>query len=271
MGTGTGVTALAAGGTVGVLLAVGLAIKALTKTMKESIMAYKDAPKLYAKALTSGLGLQFVSKRSILADIMGVSEQEVIKYAYAFNYLNPKISWASDIMAKTNANLTSVGWSFKILSTDMSALFAKIANDGSKGIRQFVLALDELVKMAGNFYDKYGKPTVEVGKSIGGAISDMIFGKGITNLGRLGLMGMKVLGAKADIGAAPPPISFMKQLPASSWERMGLVIGGGGGANPAKQTANNTFRSARLLEGIEELLKRIAGQPSKPFNLQNMP
>ena len=257
MGTGTGASALAAGGTVGVLLAVGLAIKALTKAIHESIKAYQDAPKLYAKALTSGLGLQFVSKRSILADIMGVSEQEVIKYAYAFNYLNPKIEWASNIMAKTTTTLTAVGWEWKVVFKDFTALMADIA----------VKNAPILLKLANGFENLFKRIDDAINKHP--ALAKMM----LSPLYALDWVGSKLAGKPAGTkgweAKAPPPISFMKQLPASSWERMGLVLGGGMGANPAKETAHNTKTMAQDIKKLVSYVARSGGAPT--FNLQNAP
>ena len=49
----------------------------------------------------------------------------------------------------------------------------------------------------------------------------------------------------------------MRQLGASAWEKMGLVIGGGGATNYAKDTAHNTKRANNLLETIS---RHLAGQ-----------
>lgn len=61
--------------------------------------------------------------------------------------------------------------------------------------------------------------------------------------------------AKAAFGASSqyknnlqPPQAMMKQLPASSWERMGLVIGAGGGTNYAKDTADHTKDMAGIMK-----------------------
>ena len=48
----------------------------------------------------------------------------------------------------------------------------------------------------------------------------------------------------------PEPMAYMKQMPASSWERMGLIIGGGGGTNYGQQTANHTKPVPALLAKI---------------------
>lgn len=258
MGTGTAATAGVAGGIVGALLLMGLSIKALSKIMHESIAAYKDAPKLYAKAMTSGLGLKFVAKRSMLADIMGVSEQEVIKYGYAFQYLNPKIEWASAIMAKTNTNLTSVGWSFKVVGNDMKAMFSTIANDAAPAMRKFLDGLHNVIEDTTEFYNKHKKEAAAAITTTRWLLNPLepLLSKWVSSKGK-------------DSGAAPQPLSFMKQLPASSWEKMGLVIGGSSGQNPAMQTAHNTKSMAQDLKKLVSYVARSGGAPV--FNIPNLP
>jgi hypothetical protein len=52
-------------------------------------------------------------------------------------------------------------------------------------------------------------------------------------------------------GGMPGMVPDIHRLPGSPWERMGLVIGlGGGGANYARDTAHNTKRTADLLSKI---------------------
>jgi hypothetical protein len=247
MGTGTAATAAVAGGTVGVLLAVGLAIKGLAKVMQESIKAYIEAPKLYAKAMTSGLGLKFVTKRSMLAEIMGVSETEVIKYGAAFSYLNPKIEWASAIMARTNQNLTSVGWSFKIVGNDMKALFSDIANDAAPAMRKFLSGFSDFVKAVDDWYERHKT-------GIGRMASFYFKWNPITGLPMAIAEHFTPKGE--DPGAAPQPLSFMKQLPASAWEHMGLVIGGAGGNSPAERTARATKETAEYLKAVYAMIAR---------------
>lgn len=58
----------------------------------------------------------------------------------------------------------------------------------------------------------------------------------------------------------PPPQAYMKQLPVSSWEKMGLVIGGGGRANYDAQTAQNTRKIVEKLDGLRNALIPRSGQ-----------
>ena len=259
MGTGTGATALAAGGTVGVLLAVGLAIKGLAKVMHESIQAYKDAPKLYAKAMTSGLGLKFVSKRSMLADIMGVSMEDVVRYGAAFQYLNPRIEWASTVLANTNRNLTSVGWGFKIVGYDLKAMFATMADKAAPAFREFNAGLATMIEEMTTWSEKHPKAAkagiwAGIGAATGPAgLAYSSIAKGIFDI-------VSWFGKGKGGSPAPAPLSFMKQLPASSWEKMGLILGNHiGGGNPQQQTANNTKRSADTLAEIKRAITKNGG------------
>ena len=154
-------------------------------------------------------------------------------------------------MAKTNANMTSVGWSFKILGADISAMFATIASDGAFSIRKIIDGMDRLTKESTNFYIKHQKLFSAIWKGLTVATVWNYF----EHKGK-------------DTGEAPPPISFMKQLPASSWERMGLVLGGGG-LSPAQQTAHNTKELVHEVKKLNSYVARSGGAPT--FNLQNAP
>lgn len=249
---GAGGAAAMTGGVVAGLMAVGIAIKGLIKVMHESIRAYQEAPKLYAKAMTSGLSLKFVTKRSMLAEIMGVSIEDVSRFGIQMQFLNPKIEWASSVLANTNRNLTSVGWSFKIVGNDFKAMFARIANDGAPALRKFLDGLHKIIITSTGFYDL-------ISKQLGGKFMGALWS---------GMLGFP-LSIGTDMGAAPAPLSFMKQLPASSWEKMGLVIGGGGGSNPAMQTAHNTKSMAQDMKKLVSYVARGGGAGT--FNLQNAP
>ena len=242
--SGTGASLAVAGGVAAVLITFAVAIKALSKVMHESISAYKDAPKLYAKALTTGLGLKLVSKRSMLADIMGVSMEDVMRYGAAFQYLNPKIEWASTIMARTNQNLTSVGWSFKIVGENFNAMFATIADKMAPAMRTFASATSEWIQLVTNFISSPAFKAITIYPRMVAKVE----GFGLRTWFKL-LSGGNSMNLK-DPGAAPPPQSFMKQLPVSAWEKMGLMVGGGG------SSTNDLIRQGN------DYLKRIANAVS---------
>ena len=64
-----------------------------------------------------------------------------------------------------------------------------------------------------------------------------------------------------------PPRAFMKQMPASNWERMGLVIGGGGGTNYNQQTAKNT---GTMTKTLEQILRAFTASKAH-YNAQGLP
>ena len=315
MGPGAATGLLVAGAT-----AAGLVLKALTKTVKETIAAYEHARQLYAKSLMSGLGLNFTVKRGMLASIMGVSEEDAIKFGAALNYLNPKIEWAANILAKTATPLTQVSWEFKIVMANAMALFSELATklaptilavteDFNEMIKSFSDAnsLDDLVqilKVAMGVFMGIATVVVDVVlglatgltlifdtvRAILNSVSNVLIGlttvivafiDGIWEAGKKLVTGKgvaeanKAFNESMNAGAAavdanllpmadfrntvamanttskidaalskatvdmfsdhkdkkstmPTPISFMKQLPASAWERAGLIIGGRG-------------------------------------------
>jgi len=255
-----GATALLVGGAT----AIGLALKALTVIVKETIAAYEYARQIYAKSLMSGLGIQFTVRRSMLAEIMGVSEQDVFRFGAQMAYLNPRLKEASDILARTATPLTQVSWEFKILQADILALFADIANTATPAILNLGNALDNLVKTAIYLYDHAPKSLIS------GAASGLATGIGNLTLGVWGTLaaklGLKINSELSKTGGMPQPQSWMKQLPASSWEKMGLVVGGGT-QNYAKETAKHTKEMA---QGIKTMVKYFSGHGRRgvaPFGL----
>jgi len=196
---------------------------------------------MYSKALGSGLGIGFTTKRAVLAGVMGVAEQDVFKFGLAFQYLNPQIEWASRILARTNQNLTSVGWSFKIMDLNFKAFFADIANDAAPAVRRVSGAISDLVKAADAFYNQHKKAG---GVAVGaGALAAMP----LTALAAF--TAAFLTGGRKDLGAAPPPLPWMKQLPASRWEHMGLGIGATLQSDYARRTARATETLVQIAQG----------------------
>lgn len=64
----------------------------------------------------------------------------------------------------------------------------------------------------------------------------------------------KNLFSGSDVKNAPGPQAHMKQMPASTWERMGLVVGAGGGTNYQKMTADHTKEANKHLQSIAKAL-----------------
>lgn len=213
--------------------ALQLAIKGITKALMGFINAVDGARQLYAKSLTSGgIGIGFTSRREALASVLGVSSKDVYQFGQAVLFLSPKLEWASGVLAKTNPDVTALGWSFAILGKNIEALFSTLAADAAPALRRFADGLSNIIKVITSFFQN---PVVAmlINSSVGAWI------------------GGSIIGGK-DSGSAPNPLSYMKQIQASAWERMGLVIGGMGGGSPAQETARNTKETAT---GIKQLVR----------------
>jgi hypothetical protein len=291
-----------------------LAFKTLRGIVNDTTNAFEKARGIYAKSLTSGLGIGFVTGRSQLSQVLGVDEKEVIKFSAAIAYLAPKLQWSNKILTETNRTLTQSAWNFKVFQEDFSAMFAKIGFEAAPSINILIDVLDKLAKivtehahsilgivgLAGttgaerrqqlnnDFFTRYPGLMEAVGNTLNrpkGALEDVQdFGKRITealskysgsgllNIGKMaGLSGTDsqmfkkfILDQKNPIGneqqQAPNPISYMKQLGASSLERMGLIAGvggmGAGSHDPSIRTAQNTKKAADLLQQMVKVLNK---------------
>lgn len=229
---GTAGTVGATGVIMASLLAVGVALKALQAAIKGTIQAFEEASKLYAKSLLSGLGIQFTVHRNNLADVLGVSEKEVLQFGAAMAILGPKLRFASDTIARTTPNLTSVAWEFGILRKDLQALFFEMGNTAAPALRKFADGMGQIVNSINQFIQSSPKFVSILETFLEAA------GGAITQIGK-------------DIGPAPQPQGLMKQLPVSALERAGLVIGGFSPvSDSAQRTAKATERTAKLLEKL---------------------
>jgi hypothetical protein len=298
--------------------AAGMAFTSLINAVKKTTQAYDDARKLYAKSLMSGLGVGFTTKRQNLAEILGVHELEVIRFGKALEYLAPKLQFANDTMAKTNKELTGVGWEFAILGKNLQAIWNIVANAMSPAFMAFAQNMnafleslgktDFIAGVAGAFNLLFIALNNVVGvielviagfangmKVIADSIA-FVIAKALNLLSKVpGLGGIggfdtdKILQdiidssqSVADLaervagnafggnagGGVPTPQSYMKQLPASSWEKMGLVVGGGTN-NYAQQTAKNTKDTADAVKFIAKAMG-AGGGSSNPFGMNLM-
>lgn len=212
------------------------------------VEAAESARRLYARSLQSGgLGVGFVARRAMLAETIGVSEEEVYSYGRAVRYLNDQLVFATNVAAGTNASLTATAWSLRVVQEDLKALGALLAYEISDAVRLLARAFHQLA--------------VEIAPVMA------IIGKVIRN-GLLAAMSMAAvsmgpamaeafarIALKAGFGEnAPTPEVSTKRMPFSAWEKMGLVIGSGGVNDFAKQTASNTRKTVEKLERVVEIL-----------------
>ncbi len=226
--------------------ALNAAMLPLIKTVKGLTDAFEIARKLYAKSLTSGLGLGATTRRSVFADVLGVSEKDLYQFGRAVLFISPGLRHATDILAKTAPNLASVSFQFRILKTDLEALFASIANDAAPALRKFASGMSSLTKQAETFYEAHKKGM----QTLINVLLDFAWLFPVHQI-------VKLVGSQGkDAGPAPQPLAFMKQIQASAWEKMGLIIGGVGASSPAQETARNTKVTA---EGVKQLVKAVGG------------
>ena len=203
------------------------ALQSLKYTVDSVAKSFEDARKVYAKSATSGYGIKGTVKMGILSSIIGVSEQDVLKFGSAINYLNPRIEHASKILSDTALPLTQVSYNIEILKTDLSALFAKMTAEAAPAINNFLVGLDDLVKRITDHANSMGTAgkTAQIASSFLSGGSALGIGLIVKAIQTHGAIITAVSKAPKNLEA---PMTFMKQIPASSWEKMGLVIGGKG-------------------------------------------
>lgn len=234
--------------------ALNAAMLPLVKTVKGLNDAFENARNLYAKALTSGgLGLGFTAKREALASIIGVSSKDVYQFGQAVLFLSPRLRSATEIIAKTTPNLTATSYEFKILQYNLEALFAVMADQGASTVRKFTSTISLMIRAFTEAIEKHQKLIAGISSLLTDAVINSL-PPAIQAVAR----SLKMLVANApDSGAAPQPIAYMKQIQASAWERMGLIVGGIGGSNPAVETARNTKQTA---DGVRQLVRAVGGK-----------
>ena len=294
----------------------------------------EEAKRYYSKTLQSGFGTQLTIKRSLLANAIGVGENEVWQYGAAVSALNEKFSHATKVLSEANPVLTQLSWDTSVLSADFQALKAKIAVEMAPAVQGFIGALDELLKwltehghdLAGkwlgpgfvtdtsaerksqidndftnkNYYkykgnDGYGSgvgPLKALMEDTGGNygekfrkkfekwslknFEEMAGGLGVSKMKSSEIFSWMHEGMPAAGGAkgAPSPVAYMKQLPASQWEHMGLIVGGSG-TNYARDTAKNTAKAAdflsKLPKEIADALSKFQNKNPNQVSIPSMP
>lgn len=250
---------------------IQVALKSLQVSINGVINAFENARKVYGKSLTSGLGVKMTTKMGVLAQVLGVSEQDVLKFGAAIAFVNPKIEEITQMLEDTNAVLAETGMNIAILKLKFEAVSAVIAARMNTTIDSFIAGMSALLDVLKDSEIFQGFVTILI-KAIQlvGIIAsgiELVFGiltDSLQNLfvfinnlilkipylaGKLGVVKMDFVGlekTEKKSGAVmkqwaalfgqdekskeklPGVQSSMKQIAASSWEKMGLVIGGRG-------------------------------------------
>ena len=205
--------------------------------------AAEQARRLYAKQLQSG-GLPggFVSRRSLLAEALGVLEDEVFQYGRAVDFLNGKVAAASAILARTTPELAAASFEMKALQFDLRAMWAAVAAELSPAVRALTMDLRQLVQIFTPLLAATAKwVTVNMqGLRVLNALSHALQGNFAQALAEI----QKLIDSSR---AAPDAAASSGRMAASAWERMGLVLGVGK-PDWQQETARNTARTAKALE-----------------------
>ena len=238
---GIGGAAMATGALVGGATALGIAFTALKKTVEGAGDAIKKGFNLYTGAAQAGLNTGFYTQRQTAANVLGIqgNPNQVFMFGKAVQYVMERTSQANKILSQTARPLAGVEMNFRILKLDMDALYASIAVKAAPALNNLINVMDLFVITA----TKMSGAVQLLGRS---AISAFIANHPI--LGGLAKMA-GYAGSVMGKGGTPPMMPTMKQLPAATWEHMGLMIGGSGN-NPAAQTAKNTGQMVKILAAM---------------------
>lgn len=301
MAAGMGMSAAGAAAVVtGAALAVGLALKGLQKAIQETNAAIERSLNIYSKTLQSGgMAQSYVVSTSVLGQVLGVSQEQVMQYGRAIAFVNEKLAVAITALNETQRTLAATGINSRVMGETWHALWAKVAEAMAPALNMLYqlitammklwilsgaatvlgyaigalievmtkwLALVELVpamfmavmrsifdgirwllaavnnKLASNFlgrmmgFTKEAMPDFSKTKESWKAVGDIF--KVLTEMS-----------PKFKQQTPGTPVSI-NRLPASNWEKMGLVIGGAGGRDPARKTADNTTKMVGLLERL---------------------
>jgi len=242
---GQGAAAAITGVATGAAIALGLSFKGLKAVVHETIAAFENGRKVYARALqTGGMSLSYVVQRGAIANALGISEKEAEQYGTTFYKLAQKFQHSSKIIAETAPNLAKTSWEFSALKQELVATFSIIANSAApslrsfaRNIREFTVALQTLpsdISDSITRLDEWFKNTLKV----------PLLGAEFRRSGSSGFRGAGAGGTWDEEDTMP---GMSKRMAGSAWERMGLVIGTSGGADYARQTAMNTKRIADAL------------------------
>lgn len=272
------------------VLSVAAALIALRKTVREVSDAFESARRTYAKQLQSG-GLPggFIQKRSALASIIGVGENEVYQFGTTVSFLNDKIRVATRTLTETNRTLTAASYGIKAMNLTFTAAWSSFASAIAPAVNKItslITAFTEFLVVTGRL-EFAGKALNLVLQGVANAVGVLMVASSALQLAFTAVIDSiqylyqrlvnMIPGFKGDhsdkfketkegfealkkmIDAlfnknnqiqAPTPTVSTNRLPASAWEKMGLVIGNGPGVNYSKETARNTKEIAVAIKSF---------------------
>ena len=235
---------------IGGLTAAAVVIKGFTSAIQGAKSAIQSAFSLYTGAAQQGLSTQFFARRQTLAGMLGVqgNPNNVFYFGKAIEELDKRIGSAVKTISNNARPLAETEMNAKILKLDLEALSSRIAVNLLPAINAWINTIDALSKIQPPEWMKMAaRAAVFAAVPSLNAIALITQGLIKGGLGSSGLQGMGQLSIMA------------KQLPASQWEHMGLVIGG----NFQSRALDYQRRAA---VGIERLVHSVSAQAQKNSN-----
>ncbi len=283
----TGGAAAATGVLMSGLLAVGLSLKALTEIIRRTSQAFQDAHKLYSQALQSGMSLRIAAQMNTVGGVLGVDPAHAMAFSGSGNAAK-QVQRSVDVFASAAPELADTVMQFRILGVALKEFFTIIAKESAGSLRALIVSVTNLVRIltdaglsralgliisaftwVASSIIKLADLLLGVGSLILNFLTDLI--NNIPEIISKMLRG-NTAGNKMDFQFSekaldnlkslfnPPAtiadekLGMARQIPASAWEKMGLVVGGiGGGTDYAKRTTKATERTADYLYSIVSL------------------
>jgi len=209
--------------------ATALAVDVLKKSAEALANVIKTtvtfAHQLYGSSLGSGLSLRYTLGRQAASSVLGVPESEVMRFQQT-TFVMQRLQGAIGQISKAAPDLAFVSAQFSILKYDLLGVASSLADKLTPAIDGFIVVLDAFIKSINDLAIAAGEVMKNSlsAKIIGGAIGAELSSSGILSLIQIGITNMSKHGFQNSM-------ALMRQLPASQFERMGLLVGGGG-TNP---------------------------------------
>jgi len=241
--------------------AISEALSQLRNAVMAVVNAFEKAKKLYVGGALSGFGTKGQTNRTAIAGILGVSEGDLMRFGEAYKYFSKEIKQSVDVISKNARPLAETNMQWGVLKIKMESLASTIAVNFKPAMDALIDGLGELI----DFIQRHATSVMKNAKTAWSFTPGALIAGGVAGISRglgsmfgggsfgQGFFNQDMFGKKAS--STPFLGAQMKQLGASAWEKMGLVIGGTGGTNYAKDTAHNTKRTNNLLEKLANSIK----------------
>jgi hypothetical protein len=247
--------------------ATAAAMFILRRAVQETGRALEDARQTYVKAVGSGMGLGMQAFRGTLARVIGVSENEIFTFGDAIQKFSEKLRMSREVIKATTPELAYASMNWNVMMENVKAAF-----------EAWVVKLTPVVNLISDLVSKFAALAIVLAQ-VAGAIQNVIHMLAVSLQAFAGWFGPGaggVAGIASFIeritrrGAANGELTsqtWMHQMRASPWERMGLVVGAAGGRNYNRETAHNTMRISQQMQIFLEVMRQsgqIASPPGHP-------